>query len=400
MKHTGVKPGPEKFDIIYVEGPGDVVESFRSWNKQEDVPSETSRTFSGQFFDYCKENSLKAYAISYNEVVKQEKTAQFLVENRPKRILGGGALYHLSQILYGLKLVALGIRYRPKYFSVTTGVTYWFVLAPLKLLGIKIVPQLHNCLWPRGYRSTKLSRRIMLAMDGWFFRRIAAISLCVSPEIQRQIEAITHKSHGPIYQFSPQFYRRDFEHPPSPAPHALKPFSIAFAGRVERSKGVFDLLDMAEQLRSDGVTFEICGSGSALEELRITCQQRKLEDIVTIHGKLQRPQLLAVYARAHVVIVPTRSDFDEGFAMVAAEAILMNRPVICSSVVPAVEVLKSATIEVTAENLDGYILNIRRLLSDSAYYESLCQNCWPLREQFLDGKQGLASVLSRSLNEM
>jgi glycogen synthase len=160
---------------------------------------------------------------------------------------------------------------------------------------------------------------------------------------------------------------------------------------------VFDLLEMAEQLGNDGVTFEICGGGSALEELQQECLQRGLGDIVSIKGKLQRPQLLAAYARAHVVIVPTRSDFDEGFAKVAAESILMNRPVICSSVVPAIEVLKNAVIAVTAEDLDGYVNTIKQLLFDPKYYESLCQSCPSLREQFLDGTQGLTSVLQKSV---
>jgi glycogen synthase len=218
MQQTEVKSDPENFDIMYVEGPGDVVESFRHWNKQEDVQTETSRTFSGQFFDFCKANNLKAYAISYHGEPKKEVTAQFHVVNLPKLILGSSILYHLSQILYGLRLVALAIRYRPKYFSVTTGVTYWFVLAPLKLLGIKIVPQLHNCLWPRGYRPTELTRRILLALDGWFFRRIASVSLCVSPEIQRQIEAIAGITHSPIYQFRGQFIAKILSIRPYPLP--------------------------------------------------------------------------------------------------------------------------------------------------------------------------------------
>ena len=44
----------KKIDLMYVEGPGDVVEVLRKWHKQEDVLSETSQTFSGQVFDFCK----------------------------------------------------------------------------------------------------------------------------------------------------------------------------------------------------------------------------------------------------------------------------------------------------------------------------------------------------------
>lgn len=385
--------GPDKFDIMYVEGPGDVVDSFRRWDKQEDVISETSRTFSGQFFDFCKAEGLRAYAISYCNDQKQEYTSQFRVENRPKRILGSGIFYHLSQILYGLSIVVTAIRYRPYYINITSGVTYWFVLSPLKLFGIKIVPHFHNSLWPSGFRPKRLSQGTLLALDGWFLRHVARASLCVSPEISRQIYELAGTSQVVVNQFRAQFYRRDFENPPSPPQHGQKPFIAIFAGRVERNKGVFDLLDMAEQLRGEGVVFEICGIGSDLDKLKESCIQRALSDVVQIHGKLRRPELLAVYARAHTVIVPTRSDFCEGLPLVAAEAVLMGRPVITSRLSNAMDVLVGAIAEAQPDDVGSYVDVIRRLLYDQVYYEASCRSCSALREQFLDGEQGLTSVL-------
>ena len=51
-----------------------------------------------------------------------------------------------------------------------------------------------------------------------------------------------------------------------------------------------------------------------------------LKEIVSIRGWTLQ-DLQEVYARSHVSIVPTRSDYREGFAMTAAEAILAGRPV-------------------------------------------------------------------------
>ena len=45
-------------DLIYIERIGDVVEALTCWYNQEDVITETSRTFSGQVFDFCKKISL------------------------------------------------------------------------------------------------------------------------------------------------------------------------------------------------------------------------------------------------------------------------------------------------------------------------------------------------------
>jgi len=399
MKVAGVKWSLQRFDIMYVEGPGDVVESFRLWSNKGDLLSETSRTYSGQFFDFCQANKFKTFVMSYSSEHKKITTDQFHIINVPKTVFGTGVLYHLTQIVYGIRLIGIAFWLRPRYISLTTGVTYWFMLAPLRLLGIKIIPQLHNCLWPRGHYPNSLLKRILLYLDGWFFRYIACMSLCVSPEIQRQIETITNFHNKPIYQFRAQFNRKDFVGAPPPLSHEFRPFRIVFAGRVEKSKGVFDILKMAEKLHDYSVVFDICGGGSSLGKLKEMSEEVGVNDCVTIHGKLDRVELLQMYASAHVIIVPTRSDFHEGFSMVVAESVLMNRPVICSSVVPAVEVLRDAVVEVPEGNIESYIDVIQKLMTDSAYYELLCKNCQPLKEQFLNGEQGLEGVLQAAFSD-
>ncbi|MGY6276089.1 glycosyltransferase family 4 protein [Methylomonas sp. MgM2] len=384
-----------KIDIFYVEGPGDVVESFNRWNSRDDVLTETSRTFSGQFFDFCHINNLSAYVLSYHTERKQVNDGQFLVENRPKRFTAGGLRYHLSQVLYGLEIIVIALRYRPRIVNVTSGVTYWFVLAPLKLFGVKLVSHLHNCFWPIGYQPTDPFRRALLALDGWYFRCIADVALCVSPEIERQIGKISGRKHCRVYQFRSQFYRRDFENPSPPPPHDQRPFRVVYAGRIEHNKGVFDIFDMAERLRAEDVTFDICGGGSALDELRIESSRRNLEASVHIHGKLCRPDLLKMYQQGHVVIVPTRSDFCEGLPMVCSEAILLGRPVITTRLSNALDVLGDAIAQAQPDEVDSFVENIRRLKSDLGFYNQLCQACGTLREQFLDGSQGLTAVLER-----
>jgi len=389
----------KKFDLIYIEGPGDLVESFRRWYNKEDVITETSRTFSGQFFDFCKEKQLKTYAISYCNNVKQEETADFYVENRPKINLNMnvGILYHLVQILYGLWIVGIVIRYRPKYLSLTSGVTYWFILAPIKLLGIKIIPQLHNSLWPKGFRPQGWGKRIQLALDGWFFRHIVSNVLCVSPELKRQVQSISGIENTKVTVFFPQFNQNDFNHISKFNHHITKPFNIVFAGRIERNKGVFDLLAIMDQLREEAVVLEICGEGSDLSELENECKRLDLDNRVHIHGILNRPDLLNMYASSHVIIVPTHNDFGEAFAMVAVEAVLMGKPVICSSVVPAAEVLGGCAIVVPANDIAEYVKTLHNLISDKNLYENVKNNCEliSIKDQFYDNKMGLTAAMDR-----
>lgn len=387
----------KKFDLIYIEGSGDIVESLTRWHHQEDVITETSRTFSGQVFDFCKNNDLKTLAISaYNEN-KSVDFGDFCPYSRPKLMLKGGIGFHFSQILYGLNILATAIRYRPKYLHVTNGATHWFMLDPLKIFGIKIFPQFHNSIWAKGYQPTGRIKRTLIKLDAWFLKNIASAAICCSPEIARQIQLITSNKSCPIYVFKAQFYAHNFENLVPPPPHTHKPFVVVFAGRIDLNKGVFDILSMAEKLRDENVVFHICGDGPALNELTSACNQLGLNDKIKIHGRLNRPDLLKIYQQGHTVIVPTRSGFCEGLPMVGIESILLGRPLITSELSNALDVLGVAIVEAEPENIDSYVRAIRCLASDKSLYQKTCVACLPIKAQFLDGTQGLTSVLQHTL---
>jgi glycosyltransferase involved in cell wall biosynthesis len=392
-KLTSSKP----FDLIYIEGPGNIVDSLELWHSNDEVLTVTSLTFSGQVFDFCKRNNLNTLAISWHHEPNAIEFENFAAVNLPKKVWGGSLGYHLSQIIYGLRLLWLILRYQPKYVHITSGVTYLFLFAPLKLFNIKIFPQFHNTFWTKGFPKENKIHKILLFFDAWFLKKIASGAMCCSEEVKRQIEKITRNQSCPVYVFKPQFNRVAFDVASPPPAHNHKPFTIVFAGRAERDKGIFDILEMVKKLKSEAFEFHICGGGSALEELKQACLAQGLSGSVKIHGHLDRPKLINIYSLGHIVIVPTRSSFSEGFAMVAAESILLNRPVIASSVVPATELLKDACLEVPAEDVDGFIKEIRTLSSNQDLYESMCLACSPLKEQFLNGKEGLTNVLEKTL---
>lgn len=190
----------KKVDLIYIEGPEDIVEAFARWKNQEDVLTETSITFIIQMFDFCKANQLKSIFISTHTKKKQAEHLDLIAKNIPKMRFSGGIGYHLGQLLYGLQILVIALRYRPQYLHITSEVTHWFMLAPLKFLGIKIFPQFHNTLWPIGFPPKGGFKRFILFLDGWFLRRIASVAFCVSLGVKQQLVEITHnKISLPIY---------------------------------------------------------------------------------------------------------------------------------------------------------------------------------------------------------
>jgi glycogen synthase len=388
----------KRIDLLYIEGPGDVVESLKSWHSGEDLDSETSRTFSGQVFDFCRANNLSAIALSTYREAKYAQRGNIEAMSSPRRLFKGSLGYHLGQIINALYIICYVLRFRPKYLHLTSGCADWFTLSAIKLTSTKVFPHFHNTLWPAGFGPPRsLAKRFQSKLDSFFLRHVATAGFCCSAEIRRQIAEMTNHSSCPMFVFIPQFNRGFFNFKPPSFPQDGRPFIITFAGRVEENKGVFDLLKIADKLRQLPIEIHICGDGTSLAELKASCSKLNLDDSVRIFGRLNRTELIQKYNVSNAVIVPTRSTFAEGFAMVAAEAILLHRPIISTPVVPALELLKSAAVEATTNDVDSFVACIKVLSSDKQLYQSKVNACADLREQFLDGSLGLTEILKKSL---
>lgn len=110
-----------------------------------------------------------------------------------------------------------------------------------------------------------------------------------------------------------------------PLPNTTRdPKRLAFVGRVEAFKGVFDLLPVLEAL--PGCALDVIGDGAALNALREKAQTLGLIDRVTFHGWLNADQTAARLASASCLLVISR--FFEAWGMVGPEAIAQGCPVV------------------------------------------------------------------------
>ncbi len=159
-----------------------------------------------------------------------------------------GLKFHLSEALYGLGLLTTAVRYRADVAVIDSGSLYYFLATLFRLMGIRVVPVLHNTLWPHGFPPTRPIHRLILWLDGLFYRHVATAIVGVSPECARQVEQLTRGRHAPLHQNRAQFLRMFFTQIPPPPPHDRRPFQIMFIGRVDPSKGVFDILEMARKV--------------------------------------------------------------------------------------------------------------------------------------------------------
>jgi glycosyltransferase involved in cell wall biosynthesis len=386
--------------VFYVSAGGaDIIQSHEFWRQGVHNPNEVSITFSGQIEDFVREIGADAYLVSARADARIVQDGSFTVEHRV-RSHGRGLGYYWAELRYCLGLVRTARSFGADLALVDSGVVPFFMMTLFRLAGIPVVPILHNCLWPNGFRPKGGLQAIVQWLDRAFWRRVPKAIIAVSPEAERQVDEIAGTRHPPVWQIRAQFLPDYFAHIPPPDADAV-PFRVMFIGRVVEHKGVLDIPDMARRVeaRMPGqVRWTICGRGAALERLRDKIFALGLQDVVTARGWTSLEDLQQIYAESHASIVPTRSGFAEGLAMTAAEAILAGRPIVSNPIVPALELLEPAAMGAKSNDADSHADAVAALAGDRALYRKLQENCVALRAQFYDRDQGLAAVLRRALS--
>lgn len=385
-------------DILYCEGPGDIVLSYTSWKLGQDFKSETSVTFSEQLFEFCAEEGLSLHAISYGPRAAIVVDADCTVENKPRLQIGLPKIgYALSLLIYAFRLLVLVLRIRPRFVLICPGVVGWLLAPLLGVTGAKIVPILHNALWPIGNRPKGSSQALKDLAHRVFWRHFVWQTLTVSAALEAQVRQVAKAGHTlPIITFQPSFPRSAFGNVPLPKRFEDRPFKVLYVGRIEENKGALDVVDIASRLLAtspNGFLFDICGDGAALACLRDRVRALGLDGWVRVHGQLDRPALLQRYAEAHVVLVPTRTTFTEGFAMVVAEAILCLRPVVSCAVVPATQTFAGAVMLAEPDDIGSYVNVLGQLSTDVRLYQALVAEAGRLRPEILDDRKSFLAGL-------
>ncbi|HID25771.1 MAG TPA: glycosyltransferase family 1 protein, partial [Thermoplasmata archaeon] len=106
---------------------------------------------------------------------------------------------------------------------------------------------------------------------------------------------------------------------------------IMFAGRIDREKGLFDLVESARYVCSEkpDVFFIIAGKGRDLGKLRESIRKAKLQDRFIFPGQVNKDQLVKLYQDATIFVFPS---YHEGLPGAVLEAMSCGLPVIATDV--------------------------------------------------------------------
>lgn len=384
--------------ILYSAGPGDIVQTFRFWQKGEDDPNQIAVTYSRQFYDFCKEQGFEGVALSSHPKRDEIRTDQFVVLDRPRsNLFSKGLLYHIGQLVAGARLAVTAKKYNCQV-AVVSNFDDWFCLTLLRLVGVKVVPTLHCSFWSIDNRPTGAKAKVQQKLNTWFWRRCVTATICISPECEQQVRTLVPDLRSPIIQARATYRKAFFEQIPKPQ-YSRDQFFVFFAGRIEKEKGVLDIFEAAKILEGEhpGIfKWSICGKGSFLNGLKDLVARENAGDYFLVNGHLQRDRMLQEISKSNVFVVPTKPEFSEGLNKVAVEGVLAGRPVVASRYINGAGVLDGAVVnldEVDSKLFAEAIANL--YLNPEVYLEkSACTD--KITEQFYSPDTGWKAALEQA----
>ena len=177
----------------------------------------------------------------------------------------------------------------------------------------------------------------------WFIRktlRTADVLICLSGHWHRILSEITEETGRIItlYNCVKEPSRRK-------AHREADEICVLFMGKLDRGKGVFDLIDAAGALKSNGkkVRFILCGDGErgALEK---AAADKQLSDRVVFPGWIKDKS--AYYHMGDIFVLPS---YNEGLPMVLIEAASYGLPLVSTRV--------GGIPDIVVDELNGFLVN-------------------------------------------
>lgn len=157
----------------------------------------------------------------------------------------------------------------------------------------------------------------------------AAYALTVSPSIQEDLA--NYCGHVDVIRPMIGLTLDDrFDRPPLTAPPDR--WKLLFVGRIETDKGIRELIEAAQTLKSRGLAFSLrmVGGGPLYQELKTARENGTLPEEIALAGLISdQDALLKEYETADLMVFPS---YHEGFPRVLYEAMIKALPIVTTMV--------------------------------------------------------------------
>lgn len=170
-------------------------------------------------------------------------------------------------------------------------------------------------------------------------------------------------------------------------------YDVIYLGRLSQQKNPLFFLDLVSALqnRVPNLRVAMIGNGEMREETRKRVECLSLQHTVWMYGFMENPY--GILKNAKVLCMPS---LWEGFGLAAVEALALGVPVVASSVGGLPEIIDEGCgglFKIDNEkNVEDYVNEIEKLLSDGWYYKKKSDAATKKAEQ-LDNGQAYADKM-------
>ena len=399
--------------IVYLPGPGDVYGSYRHWRAGHDDPRLPSLAYSAQVFEAVRAQGAELLTLTQHplptpddadaDAIAAPDAHGFRFAHRPQRKAAGLA-HHLAQIRQSRALAREAAAFGADVVIVQRMLPHYWPFLALRRRGTALIASLHSTLWP-SHRPPNRQERLLARLNAPFFR--ACVAVCsIGPAPRAQVAAITGLAPRPprLPMHLPQYPEawRDAWRDRAGGPEGGRiPHRLLFVGRIERDKGVFDLLDAFAALAPDhpGLTLRYLGRGRALDALRDRAAAAPCAARIDVAGLADGATVRAALQDSDLLVCPTQATFSEGLTKTPVEAALCGLPTLMTEAVPTGRVLEGCSLTVPCGDPAALARAIAGLRADPARYAAMAAATRPLREQFFDRDRSLGRILRDALAE-
>lgn len=153
-----------------------------------------------------------------------------------------------------------------------------------------------------------------------------------------------------------------------------RPVRLLFAGRLEETKGVLRVVEIAAELIGRGldVIVDLAGDGPDCDRVVSLVERKGLCDAIRLHGWLSREALADLYRACHFVVLPSLS---EGWPKVLSEGMAHGAVPVASAVSSIGQVLAETQAGIALPTLDieAYASAIERLVQNPDEWRRLAE---------------------------
>ncbi len=161
---------------------------------------------------------------------------------------------------------------------------------------------------------------------------------------------------------------------------------LLFVGRVERRKGIFELIESCINLRDKKINFklDVLGGGSSFKQINELLIKYNLQKYVSLKGQISdHSKITSYYKKSDIFVLPS---YSEGFPRVIYTAMEYGLPVITTLVggIPSIMKDKYNCLAVSVESSKEISDAISLLKNNNTLYKHLRKNSFKTIERLIN----------------